>query len=60
MFPVLLDFGVHNLPFFGETHLFLPTYGVLYAGDVQGDPRYISAASRTSGWVVSTSSIPRG
>ncbi len=32
MFPVLLDFGVHNLPFFGETHLFLPTYGVLYAG----------------------------
>jgi len=31
MFPVLLDFGVHNLPFFGETHLFLPTYGVLYA-----------------------------
>ncbi len=31
MFPVLLDFGVHNLPFFGETHLFIPTYGVLYA-----------------------------
>jgi len=31
VFPVLLDFGVHNLPFFGETHLFLPTYGVLYA-----------------------------
>ncbi len=31
MFPLLLDFGVHDLPFLGETHLFLPTYGVLYA-----------------------------
>ncbi len=31
MFPVLIDLGNWNLPFLGETHLFLPTYGVLYA-----------------------------
>jgi phosphatidylglycerol:prolipoprotein diacylglycerol transferase len=31
MFPVLIDFGKHQLPFFGETHLFLPTYGLLFA-----------------------------
>jgi phosphatidylglycerol:prolipoprotein diacylglycerol transferase len=31
MFPVLIDFGKHALPFFGETHLFLPTYGLLFA-----------------------------
>lgn len=31
MFPYLLDFGTHDLPLFGETHLFLPTYGLLFA-----------------------------
>jgi len=31
MFPVLFDFGRHDLPLLGETHLFLPTYGVLFA-----------------------------
>jgi len=31
MFPVLIDFGKHELPFVGETHLFLPTYGLLFA-----------------------------
>jgi phosphatidylglycerol:prolipoprotein diacylglycerol transferase len=29
--PILLDFGTHDLPLLGETHLFLPTYGVLFA-----------------------------
>lgn len=31
MFPSIVDFGVHDLPLLGETHLFLPTYGVLFA-----------------------------
>ena len=31
MFPTLIDFGTHQLPVLGETHLFLPTYGVLFA-----------------------------
>jgi phosphatidylglycerol:prolipoprotein diacylglycerol transferase len=31
MFPVLIDFGRYDLPLLGETHLFLPTYGVLFA-----------------------------
>jgi phosphatidylglycerol:prolipoprotein diacylglycerol transferase len=31
MHPILLDFGTHNLPFFGTSHLFLPTYGFLFA-----------------------------
>lgn len=31
MFPDLIDLGVRELPVFGETHLFLPTYGVLFA-----------------------------
>ncbi len=31
MFPTLLDFGTHDLPLLGETHLFLPTYGALFA-----------------------------
>ncbi len=32
MLPILLDFGTHDLPLLGPTHLFLPTYGVLFAG----------------------------
>lgn len=31
MFPTLLDFGTHDLPLLGETHLALPTYGTLFA-----------------------------
>jgi phosphatidylglycerol:prolipoprotein diacylglycerol transferase len=29
MYPILLDFGTHDLPLLGTTHLFLPTYGML-------------------------------
>jgi len=32
MHPILIDFGSFDLPLFGRTHLFLPTYGVLFAG----------------------------
>jgi phosphatidylglycerol:prolipoprotein diacylglycerol transferase len=31
MHPILIDFGWHTLPYFGSTHLFLPTYGALFA-----------------------------
>ena len=31
MFPILVDFGTHDLPLFGRTHLFLPTYGLVFA-----------------------------
>lgn len=31
MFPILIDFGTHDLPLLGEQHLFLPTYGFLFA-----------------------------
>ena len=31
MHPILIDFGTRNLPWFGPTHLFLPTYGLLFA-----------------------------
>lgn len=31
MFPILIDFGTVKLPLLGETHLFLPTYGILFA-----------------------------
>jgi phosphatidylglycerol:prolipoprotein diacylglycerol transferase len=31
MFPSLIDFGTHELPLLGETHLFLPSYGMLFA-----------------------------
>ncbi len=31
MFPVLLDFGTYDLPLLGETHVFQPTYGFLFA-----------------------------
>jgi len=29
--PLLIDLGIVDLPLFGPTHLFLPTYGVLFA-----------------------------
>ena len=31
MHPVLIDLGTWTLPFFGETRVFLPSYGVLLA-----------------------------
>ncbi|MCP3982274.1 MAG: prolipoprotein diacylglyceryl transferase [bacterium] len=31
MFPVVFDLGTFDLPFLGETRLFLPTYGMLFA-----------------------------
>jgi len=31
MHPILIDFGTHNLPWLGTTHLFLPSYGVIFA-----------------------------
>jgi len=31
MYPILIDFGSFDLPLLGPTHLFLPTYGVLFA-----------------------------
>jgi len=31
MFPILIDLGTHDLPLLGEQHLFLPTYGFLFA-----------------------------
>jgi phosphatidylglycerol:prolipoprotein diacylglycerol transferase len=34
MFPVLIDLGTWDLPFIGETPIFLPTYGVLFATSV--------------------------
>ena len=34
MHPILIDFGTVDLPFFGSTRLFIPTYGVLFAGAV--------------------------
>jgi phosphatidylglycerol:prolipoprotein diacylglycerol transferase len=32
--PILVDLGTFDLPMLGETHLFLPTYGLLFAGGV--------------------------
>jgi len=31
MHPVLVDFGTWDLPFLGQTHLYLPSYGFLFA-----------------------------
>ncbi len=31
MHPIFLDFGWHEIPLLGRTHLFLPTYGILFA-----------------------------
>jgi phosphatidylglycerol:prolipoprotein diacylglycerol transferase len=31
MWPVLIDLGIRELPLVGRVHLFLPTYGVLFA-----------------------------
>jgi phosphatidylglycerol:prolipoprotein diacylglycerol transferase len=34
VFPILIDFGTVTLPLVGEVHLFLPTYGFLFASAV--------------------------
>jgi phosphatidylglycerol:prolipoprotein diacylglycerol transferase len=31
VFPILIDFGTRRLPLIGEIHIFLPTYGFLFA-----------------------------
>jgi len=31
MHPILIDFGTFDLPLFGTTHLFLPSYGAIFA-----------------------------
>jgi phosphatidylglycerol:prolipoprotein diacylglycerol transferase len=31
MHPILVDFGTYDLPVLGATHLFLPSYGVIFA-----------------------------
>jgi len=31
MHPILVDFGTFHLPWLGSTHLFLPSYGVIFA-----------------------------
>lgn len=31
MFPTIIDLGVHDLPLLGETHLVLPSYGIIFA-----------------------------
>lgn len=31
MHPILIDFGTFDLPLLGTTHLFLPSYGVIFA-----------------------------
>jgi phosphatidylglycerol:prolipoprotein diacylglycerol transferase len=31
VYPILIDLGRHELPLIGETHVFLPSYGALFA-----------------------------
>jgi phosphatidylglycerol:prolipoprotein diacylglycerol transferase len=31
MHPILVDFGTHDIPWLGTTHLFLPAYGLIFA-----------------------------
>ncbi len=47
MHPILIDFGVVDLPLLGPTHLFLPTYGVLFAGG-RGPGLVVVPASRAT------------
>ena len=49
MHPILIDFGTHDLPFFGSTHLFLPTYGVLFALSVVVAWFWFNRRARTLG-----------
>ncbi|MBZ5638528.1 MAG: prolipoprotein diacylglyceryl transferase [Acidobacteriia bacterium] len=47
MHPILVDFGTHVLPLLGTTHLFLPTYGFLFAlGVVAGWWWFLRRATR--------------
>lgn len=49
MFPTLIDLGMWDLPFFGETHLFLPTYGALFAAAVLVAWWWFTRRARTLG-----------
>lgn len=49
MFPVLIDLGTHQVPFLGETHLFLPTYGLLFAIAVLSAWLWFTKRARTLG-----------
>jgi phosphatidylglycerol:prolipoprotein diacylglycerol transferase len=47
MHPILIDFGTYEIPGFGPTHLFLPTYGVLFAaGALAAWYWFVARASR--------------
>jgi phosphatidylglycerol:prolipoprotein diacylglycerol transferase len=47
--PILIDFGTHDLPILGSTHLFLPTYGVLFALSVVAAWVWFTRRARTLG-----------
>jgi phosphatidylglycerol:prolipoprotein diacylglycerol transferase len=49
MFPVLIDLGTWNLPFIGETPVFLPTYGFLFAISVVAGWSWFARRGRTLG-----------
>ena len=49
MFPILIDLGRFNLPLLGERHLFLPTYGFLFASAVLLAWWWYSRRARTLG-----------
>ena len=48
MFPVLIDLGTWKLPLLGETPIFLPSYGVLFAEDKEQAKR-LTERARSSG-----------
>lgn len=49
MFPTLIDLGTHDLPLLGEQHLFLPTYGFLFALGVVASWVWFMRRSRSMG-----------
>ena len=49
MFPTLIDLGRHTLPLLGERHLFLPTYGFLFATGVVVAWIWFTRRARTLG-----------
>jgi phosphatidylglycerol:prolipoprotein diacylglycerol transferase len=47
MHPILLEFGTYDIPGLGATHLFLPTYGVMFAaGALAAWYWFVARASR--------------
>jgi phosphatidylglycerol:prolipoprotein diacylglycerol transferase len=49
MHPILVDFGTLNLPLFGSTHLFIPSYGVIFAAGALLAWWWFVARARTLG-----------